>query len=217
MEKSRFFKEVARIANTHGFCVSGVSKEGRLELSFEQRYLCRVDESGAVYYPQKSEAGLERFLQQIETARKYVTAVEQSPPLAAEGLPNGYHLLCESGRTVLAGKDMGNRGYQFVTWEWGHDRTGLNHGHYYEDYIAAREDFAFRSGMVPEHHRFSPAQAKALHQAISVALNNELTGTIQEARCLEQCREKLQSAYPDLTEQAMTPEQHPAQEPDMGM
>lgn len=52
MEKSRFFKEVERLGKPFGFYVSGITDEGRLELSSRQHYLCRVDEKGAIYYPQ---------------------------------------------------------------------------------------------------------------------------------------------------------------------
>ena len=43
------------------------------------------------------------------------------------------------------------RGNQFVTWIWDYDRTGVSHGHYYEDdFQSAKQDFAVRSGLIPE-------------------------------------------------------------------
>ncbi|MDL2232051.1 hypothetical protein LJC63_00535 [Ruminococcaceae bacterium OttesenSCG-928-L11] len=217
MEKSRFFREVTRLANSHDFHVSGITDEGRLELSSSQHYLCRIDESGAIYYPQKNEAELDTFISQVEAARKYVTAVEQSPPLVAEGLPDGYRLLCQHEKTVLAGKDMGAHGFQFVTWEWGYDRTGLNHGHYYDSYIAAKEDFGFRSGLVPNHYRFSPEQAKAIYRATSIIIEYGLFESNDEYSRLLESQCKLEAAYSDLAEQSLTPEQHPEHEPTMTM
>jgi hypothetical protein len=207
MEKSRFFQEIARLAEKQGFHVSGITDDGRLELSSGHRYLCRVDEKDGVFYSRENAAELKAFFPQVEAARSYVTAMEQAPPLHAEGLGDGYMKLAEFENTVLAGKDRGDHGFQFVTWEWGFDRTGLNHGHYYDSYAAAKEDFAFRSGLAPEHCRFSPEQAAALHSVVCMALDEGLTQDTRESKYLEECREKLQLAHPELTKQTMTPEQ----------
>jgi hypothetical protein len=206
-EKSRFFKEITRLAVKQGFHASGVTDEGRLELSSGQRHLCRIDEKGSIFYPRENVAELQSFFPQVNAAHNYVTAMEQAPPLRAEGLGEGYVKLAAFENTVLAGKDRGDHGFQFVTWEWGFDRTGLNHGHYYEDYAAAKEDFAFRSGLAPEHCRFSPEQAAALHSVVCIALDEGFTQDAQESRYLEQCCEKLQTAYPDLAEQTITSDQ----------
>jgi hypothetical protein len=214
-KQSRFFREITRLAVRQGFHVSSITDEERLELSSGQRYLCRIDEQGSTFYPQENAAELQSFFPQVNAARSYVTAMEQAPPLHAEGLGEGYVKLAAFENTVLAGKDRGEHGFQFVTWEWGFDRTGLNHGHYYEDYAAAKEDFAFRSGLAPEHYRFSPEQAAALHSAVCMARDEGFTQDAQESRCLEQCLEKLQSAYPDLAEQTMTSDQQ--FEPTMGL
>jgi hypothetical protein len=206
-KQSRFFREVTRLAVKQGFQTSGITDEGSLELSSGQRYLCRIDEQGSVFYPRENAAELQSFFPQVNAARSYVTAMEQASPLHAEGLGEGYVTLAAFENTVLAGKDRGDHGFQFVTWEWGFDRTGLNHGHYYEDYAVAKEDFAFRSGLAPEHCHFSPEQAAALHGAICMALDEGFMQDAQESRCLEQCREKLQAAYPALAEQTMTSDQ----------
>jgi hypothetical protein len=40
-----------------------------------------------------------------------------------------------------------------------------------------------------------------------MALDEGFTQDARESRCLEQCREKLQAAYPDMTEQIATSDQ----------
>ena len=58
--------------------------------------------------------------------------MEIAPTLKASGLDADFKLLAEFNDCVLAGRFSGEgRGVQFVTWEWGYDRKGLYHGHYF--------------------------------------------------------------------------------------
>lgn len=214
MEKSRFFREVERLGRQHDFYVSGITNEGRLELSSGQHYLCRIDEQGAIYYPSRNEAEIEPFIPRVENARKYVTAVEQAPPLVAEGLGEGYVRLAEFEDTVLAGKDQGEYGFQFITWQWTYDHQGLWHGHYYDDYIAAKDDFAQRAGLIPQHKQFSEEQVKALHRAASVVIERNLLEYGDDYIPLLTSRGKLEAVYPELAEEItvlVATRDHPAE------
>lgn len=201
MQNSRFFREAERQGRRFGFHASGITDDGKLEFSSNHHYLCRVDERGVISYPQHNEPEIRPFICAVEAARKYVAAVEQAPPLLAEGLGSGYVRLAEFEDTVLAGKDMGGNGYQFITWQWTHDHTGLYHGHYYDNFAKAKEDFAYRSGLAPEHHRYTMEQAKALHDVIAMSLDRNLTQYRDDRDYLQQCQEKLEQAYPKIGEQ----------------
>lgn len=201
MEKSRFFQEIQRLGTPHGFEVSGITNDGKLELSHDNKYLCRIQENGTIFYRESARELLEGFHKKAKEARYYVTAVAENPPLIAEGLGEGYVLLCDHGDTVLAGKDMGKHGYQFITWDWTYEKTGLMHGRYYQNnYIAAKEDFAFRSGLVRDCHQYSVEQAHAMHGAISLVLDRHLCQTTDEWNHLRECQEKLETMYPELDE-----------------
>lgn len=163
---------------------------------------------------------MEPFIPRVEAARKYVTAMEQAPPLQADGLGDGYVKLSEFEDTVLAGKDISGHGFQFITWQWNNDHTGLNHGHYYNEYPAAKEDFAQRSGLLPRHRQFSEEQAKALHQAASLTIEQGLFDSHDDYTYLLECQCKLEATYPELAEEVKmalreidAPEHFPETEP----
>ena len=87
-----------------------------------------------------------------------MTAMEAAPQLKASGLDGDYRILADFGGTVLAGTPS-KYGVQFVTWDWDYDRTGVVHGHYFmENYDAAKQDFATRSGLIQKEQLFSPEQ-----------------------------------------------------------
>ena len=80
-----------------------------------------------------------------------------APPLAAEGLHEGFRLLAEFNGVVLAGQELeGTWGCKFVTWRRSPNRTAVAHGDYYHNgYEEAKLDFACRAGLVDEHRQFT--------------------------------------------------------------
>ena len=80
----------------------------------------------------------------------YVVAVENAPLLHASGLQEEFHLLADFGGAGLVGRERGNsQRYQFVTWIWDYGRTGVSHGHYFEEnFQGVKKDFAVRSGLI---------------------------------------------------------------------
>lgn len=198
MDQSRFFREVARLARKHSFD-SALTADGRMDISHNGKPLCRINGKGGVLVHDNLGEMMSFYVDAMD-ARDYITAIEAAPPLAAEGLPDGYRLLCEQEKTVLAGKDMGAHGFQFVTWDWDFNRTGLDHGHYHDSYIAAKEDFAFRSRLMLEHWRFSPEQAKELHNVICMALDRNMPPDQEAVKYLRECVEKLEQSHPQLAE-----------------
>lgn len=102
-----------------------------------------------------------------EEVKVYVQAVENAPPFKAVDLRDGYKLLCENEDIVLAGKDMGDYGYEFVTWRYTYDRKGVTLGHYYHnDYAGAKEDFAIRSGLVSEQKLFKDKELQGIYRTL---------------------------------------------------
>ena len=84
-----------------------------------------------------------RVAQTADEVYTYVEEVQTAPTLHISGLSEKFHLLADFGGAVLAGRELENgRGYQFVTWIWDYNRTGVSYGHYYdEDFCGAKQDF----------------------------------------------------------------------------
>ena len=101
-----------------------------------------------------------RVAQTADEVYTYVEEVQTAPTLHISGLSEKFHLLADFGGAVLAGRELENgRGYQFVTWIWDYNRTGVSYGHYYdEDFCGAKQDFAVRSGLISKTQLFSPEE-----------------------------------------------------------
>jgi hypothetical protein len=87
------------------------------------------------------------------------------------------------------------RGLYFVTWQYDRDRTGVEHGHYTEDYNAAKEDFASRSGLVSKDKLFTPEQAVEMKTSIDFRIENDDELTYATENALNDIAGKLNAAY----------------------
>ena len=98
---------------------------------------------------------------------------KRQPQLKASGLDGDYRILADFGATVLAGTPS-KYGVQFVTWDWDYDRTGVVHGHYFmENYDAAKQDFATRSGLIPKEQLFSPEQLTEIFRCCADSVDED--------------------------------------------
>lgn len=112
-----------------------------------------------------------------DSVQEYVTAYYQAPPLVAADLPNGYKKLSDLGNYVFAAKQMANSSFEFVTWEYTYDRSGVGHGNYFYDYEAAKTDFGVRTGMIDRSKLFSEKEILFLYKHLShyMDLNNYMS------------------------------------------
>ncbi|MDR1704328.1 MAG: hypothetical protein LBS19_06545, partial [Clostridiales bacterium] len=90
------------------------------------------------------------------------------------------------------------RGLHFVTWQYNYDRSGMDHGHYTEDYAAAKEDFAVRSGLFPEAKLFMAEQAADIIASVKFRLENDGCLSFPAEERLYALADKLSSAYPAI-------------------
>lgn len=200
---SRYFEEMARLAARRG--ARAEEKEDCLHLVLDGTPLCKVLENGSVrYWKADTEAParnrvLHDIIEDAELAREYVSAVEAAPFLKATGLAEEkFKLILDHGGYVLAGQDRGAHGFQFVTWEWSYDRTGVGTGNYWEDnYRGAKEDFAARAGLISRDRLFDGDQSMALYRLLCRGLDE----TISERREKEQLdviQRKMERSFPEL-------------------
>lgn len=169
----KFFEELSRRLREGGVESSNV-EDRRLEIFLHGQPVLFVSPGNDVFLfpagsnnPEASEL-YHRVAQTADEVYTYVEAVQTAPTLHISGLSEKFHLLADFGGAVLAGRELENgRGYQFVTWIWDYNRTGVSYGHYYdEDFCGAKQDFAVRSGLISKTQLFSPEELPGFDSGI---------------------------------------------------
>ena len=199
----RYLEEVHTPLHRAGFGTLPVEGE-QLPVLWNGAPLCRITGKGSVFYrredadtPQAEDA-LYRVEDIAAKTLEYMTAMEAAPQLKASGMDGDYRILADFGGTVLAGSPS-KYGVQFVTWDWDYDRTGVVHGHYFmENYDAAKQDFATRSGLIQKEQLFSPEQLTEIYRCCTDSVNEdffELTDKLkhQSLPILERMLETLRT------------------------
>ena len=212
MNRAVFFQELRRVLQREGFTTQA-EQDGLLPVERDGLPLCRITEGGGVRYRQEGVATLarERACEQAThlagTVREYMTLLDQAPPLRAQGLNGDYRVLADFNGTVLAGHQT-KSGIHFVTWDWDFRWTGLNYGHYFqENYSAAKQDFAIRSGLVPRHQVFNQEQLTEIFRCCADTLDAELNLTPKQKACIRDIQEQIENGIPDVVDRIKEQEQ----------
>lgn len=207
MRKDLYFKELALVLGRAGFTLLPQENDS-LPVEYNGQRLCRIDAQGSVFYRQEDVDSSDRekvCAKATDTARtvlEYMHHLEEAPALQAMGLSEPYHSLAEYNGTVLAGR-LTERGAKFVTWDWDFNRTGLNHGHYYEgNYIDAKRDFAIRSGLIPDERQFTPDQLVEIYQQCSY-IRFSCSLHPEQEHIIEEIQQRIQELVPDYEERIM--------------
>ena len=219
--ENKYFAELARRLRAAGI-TAGHPEKNRLTVLLNNQPVLSVSAGSDVFLlpagSNQPEAGelYHKVAQTADEVYAYVEAVQTAPLLHASGLSEKFHLLADFGGAVLAGRELENgRGYQFVTWIWDHDRTGVSHGHYYEeDFQGAKQDFAVRSGLISKAQLFSPEELTQLYRATDYLLDEGPEPEDGQLKALQTSRTKIEYTVPDLAERL---EQSQGQEPQMNL
>ena len=207
-EKNRYFSEVTRNLQMEWFDVLP-EQDGLLPVELDGQPLCRILDSGTVRYWEKDigsdsrREALERVTDIARVTDEYMSRMDAAPKLKVGSLEGDYRLLAEFSGTVLAGHPT-KYGTQFVTWSRGPDGTSLNQGNYYapeyatESYIAAKENFAVRSGLVNKNQLFTPEQLAEVYRCIHETLDSEYPITDSRREILENACTQIERAVPNL-------------------
>ena len=219
--ENKYFTELAHRLQAAGITTGHPERNQLTVLLNDQPVLFVSSESDVVLLPAGSnppEASelYHKVAQTAEEVYAYVEAIQTAPLLHASGLSEKFHLLADFGGAVLAGRELGNGwGYQFVTWIWDHDRTGVSHGHYYEeDFQGAKQDFAVRSGLISKAQLFLPEELTQLYRATDYLLDEGPEPEDGQLKALQTSRTKIEYTVPDLVERL---EQSQGQEPQMNL
>ena len=219
--ENKYFTELAHRLQAAGITTGHPERNQLTVLLNDQPVLFVSSESDVFLLPAGSnppEASelYPKVAQTAEEVYAYVEAIQTAPLLHASGLSEKFHLLADFGGAVLAGRELGNGwGYQFVTWIWDHDRTGVSHGHYYEeDFQGAKQDFAVRSGLISKAQLFLPEELTQLYRATDYLLDEGPEPEDGQLKALQTSRTKIEYTVPDLVERL---EQSQGQEPQMNL
>ena len=219
--ENKYFAELARRLRAAGI-TAGHPEKNRLTVLLNNQPVLSVSAGSDVFLlpagSNQPEAGelYHKVAQTADEVYAYVEAVQTAPLLHASGLSEKFHLLADFGGAVLAGRELENGwGYQFVTWIWDHDRTGVSHGHYYEeDFQGAKQDFEVRSGLISKAQLFSPEELTQLYRATDYLLDEGPEPEDGQLKALQTSRTKIEYTVPDLAERL---EQSQGQEPQMNL
>ena len=219
--ENKYFTELAHRLQAAGITTGHPERNQLTVLLNDQPVLFVSSESDVFLLPAGSnppEASelYHKVAQTAEEVYAYVEAIQTAPLLHASGLSEKFHLLADFGGAVLAGRELENGwGYQFVTWIWDHDRTGVSHGHYYEeDFQGAKQDFAVRSGLISKAQLFLPEELTQLYRATDYLLDEGPEPEDGQLKALQTSRTKIEYTVPDLAERL---EQSQGQEPQMNL
>ena len=189
-------------------------EDGLIRVKWNGQPLCSVDRDGIVRFRPADITGpevdrqLRTVIQTAGHVKEYMRIFERAPALKAIGLEDSYKVLADFGDAVLAGRSC-KTGAKFVTWEWDFDRQGVHAGHYFmENYEAAKQDFAARTGLVNEQRLFSDEQLAVIRNACAFALEDDATLSYAEEKQLQSVQEQIELLLPlEEQEQRSTMEQ----------
>ena len=222
--QTKYLSEAGHRLRRAGFTVQP-EHMGLLPVEKDAHRICNVNVHGNVSYDPDHvrRNGLEDALDQVrciaDETLAYMKQMVVAPPLVANGLSGDYRLLAEFDNIVLAGHEReGGYGVEFITWERIQDGTELWQGHYYgNDYAAAKQDFAVRSGLLPPELLFTQEQLAVIFDAAQNMTTLGLVSNPEQEKFLEQIMEQVEEVVPQVIDLANELTQYPKQHEPGGM
>lgn len=221
--ENKYFAELARRLREDGIN-TGDGASGRLPVLLHGQVSMHVAESSDVFLmPEASgdqEAGdlYHQVSRLAAEVKEYTMAMERAPLLEGVDLDpaDGFRLLADFNGVLLAGQELERgRGYQFVTWNWTHNRKGVGNGDYFMNgYEAAKKGFAVRSGLIAGERLFDDEQLTELYRCSDYFLEEGSEPTPEQMKALSSARKQIEEAVPDLQERL---EQGQVQDPILDM
>lgn len=198
-------EEMQRKAQNLGCAADYDAENKRLAIAYKDMALAEVTEDGYLRCRSQNLADsdtrnlFDRLIDHAPLVREYVGLYESAPPMKPKAVSN-YRKLCEFGDVVFAGAYNPAHGFLFCSWRQSEGGEHLAHGHYSPDYIAAKEEFAVRAGLIREDKIFTQEESGELFKSATYTRDNCKSLTYDEEQRLLFLMEKLQGAYPSLKE-----------------
>lgn len=196
---SIFQKEIARRLSEEGYNFS--FENGEFSVALDSGDVIKIRKDDVLHSSGKfTDEGKEAFYALYHLNRSvldYCTAYEKAPPLAADGLSKKYRCLAEFGGAVLAAKYNDEFGFEFVTWDKTYDGKSVCQGKYCEDYAAAKESFAVRSGLIDEDKLFCTEELERIGKCVDFTMRNCGDLRFEEIEVLQKLNEKISENLPE--------------------
>ena len=179
-----------------------------IELSDGDKVIFKIDSKGGMFYSADKQFSniINNLHYKIENVisntKEFLEVMDNSPELTAVDLNAPYKKLLEYNDVVLAGTEHSNGSFEFVTWDC--KNNSLDHGHYYEDYKRAKEDFVKRSELLPENQIFSADERFELYRCVEDALSAGFELSSDVENILADVKEKLKESIPDFDKRLTT-------------
>ena len=214
----RYLAEVGHRLRRAGF-EAGPEYNGLLPIKKDAHQLCTINMHGGMSYDPDfvrkngQEDALDQARHIAAETLTYMRQMTAAPLLVADGLSGDYRVLAEFDNVVLAGHERkGGYGVEFVTWERIQNGTGLWQGNYYENnYAAAKQNFATRSGLIPSSLLFTQEQLAVIFDAAQNMTVEGLTSNPEQEKLLEQIMEQIEEVVPEVIDLANELTQYPKQ------
>ncbi len=201
-----FNKEVSRVLNDNNFTVCNSSSY--ISVFSDGKEAARIFDNGMISAPDGTSGDAYLEIKKIAgTVSEYCSTYEKAAPLKAEGLSGNYRCLSEFNGTVLAAKHT-EYGFEFVTWDRIYDGKAVCQGKYFEDYDAAKENFAVRSGLVDKDKIFSTEELEQLDKCVKFTVRHNDDLKFDDCEFLEKLNEKISENISEQTQ---------SDEPEMSM
>lgn len=198
-------EEMQRKVQSYG-CTTEYSEEDRLlYIGYKDLYLTGITAEGYMHYTSKdlTEPDVKeifgRLTDDAETVREYVGIYESAPQMKPKDVRN-YRKFSEYGDVVFAGMYSEKHGFMFCSWRQSDGGNYLAHGNYSPDYLASKENFAIRAGLVNKDKLFTTEEATELFKCVAFVRDHCDALTFDQDRNLMELMEKMQEAYPTLKE-----------------
>ena len=202
-QKYNYIRELSIRLKYEGFQTE-IQENDLLNVAQYGKPLCKVDENGSIrFHPEQLSENEEELVRgRIKDAAtavlEYMKLMETAPEMNTGNEIDHYKMLADFNGVVLAGHESGF-GVQFVTWNWDQDRKGVHWGHYYgRNYEGAKQDFATRSGLMPEFRVLSSEQMTEVYRSIHETLESDYPITENRRKLLESAAGQIEQSVYDL-------------------
>ena len=203
IQKYDYFRELGIRLKYEGFQTQ-IQEDNLLAVSRADKKLCVVDENAGIRFkPEELDEGEEELVRgrvkdAAVTTKEYLKLMESAPTMSTGNEIDHYTILADFNGVVLAAHDSGF-GVQFVTWNWDQDRKGVYWGHYYgRNYEGAKQDFATRSGLMPEFRVLTSEQMTEVYRCIHETLEGDYPITDNRRKLLESAAGQIEQSVYDL-------------------
>ena len=96
-------------------------------------------------------------------------------------------------------------GFEFVTWDRTYDGNAVCQGNYFENYAAAKENFAARSGLIDKDKLFSTEELERIGKCVEFTMQNCDNLNFDDCECLKKLNKKISESLPEQ-QQSGSPE-----------